>query len=497
MTSIQTISVARPPIDAWPGLAERGAARAPGSQLRARALESAREFTCALPLTGGGLIPGQLSEARALIATGHQPVVYHPGLIFKNRCLQRVCGAAFAGLNLIIDTDRGDAGRIWYPVSKSSIAQLSLCEEENVHLYQRLKPRAELEGIFKHVTSELERLGFGQAAARTREAGALYAGLAGLGIVEANTAVRRKLEGPAAYLDLPLSRLLNLPSAGDLFVRVLSDAAAFFEAYNGTLANFRRARGIRSAANPFPSLRSEEGFVELPFWVIDRAARRPLFVQASAGALRARAGDLSLGPLAAEQLGAALAERKLLLAPRAVMTSLLARSSLCDLFVHGLGGGRYDPFTDALAEAYLGSPLPPFAVASATVRLFAGEVERYEASHIDSAAFRQIYFHLDKHRHLPPLDRIPRERMEALLSDQRAALEEIRSRKAAGRSAHAATHRMKEVVRRLKSAAGRAFSGRTIGKHPDPNYLYTIYFREFPFFFFEQAEIQGVTKDAS
>jgi hypothetical protein len=40
-----------------------------------------------------------------------------------------------------------------------------------------------------------------------------------------------------------------------------------------------------------------------------------------------------------------------------------------DLFVHGLGGARYDEVTDGLITAFYGIPPPPFVVASMTLQL--------------------------------------------------------------------------------------------------------------------------------
>lgn len=55
--------------------------------------------------------------------------------------------------------------------------------------------------------------------------------------------------------------------------------------------------------------------------------------------------------------------------PRAFVTGLFARLALFDRFVHGTGGDAYERATDALAADWLGVRLPPFDVATATLRL--------------------------------------------------------------------------------------------------------------------------------
>jgi hypothetical protein len=54
---------------------------------------------------------------------------------------------------------------------------------------------------------------------------------------------------------------------------------------------------------------------------------------------------------------------------------MLLRGYCSDLFIHGLGGARYDRFVDEFAQHYLGIALPKFVVASETWYLFPDEVQ--------------------------------------------------------------------------------------------------------------------------
>ncbi len=58
-----------------------------------------------------------------------------------------------------------------------------------------------------------------------------------------------------------------------------------------------------------------------------------------------------------------------LLRPRALMTTMFTRLVISDLFVHGIGGGKYDQMTDAIIRDYFNIPAPPMIVATATLRL--------------------------------------------------------------------------------------------------------------------------------
>lgn len=55
------------------------------------------------------------------------------------------------------------------------------------------------------------------------------------------------------------------------------------------------------------------------------------------------------------------------LRPRALTMTAIVRTALCDLFVHGTGGGVYDRVTEDWISAWLGTSLAPIAVATADV----------------------------------------------------------------------------------------------------------------------------------
>src|SRR5690606_40978326 len=84
--------------------------------------------------------------------------------------------------------------------------------------------------------------------------------------------------------------------------------------------------------------------VELPLWRVDREGRRH----------RAFLHDLEMDGT---------------LYPRALMMTALARLGLCDLFIHGTGGGRYDQVTERWMYEWLKVKLAPMAVATASIHL--------------------------------------------------------------------------------------------------------------------------------
>ena len=54
---------------------------------------------------------------------------------------------------------------------------------------------------------------------------------------------------------------------------------------------------------------------------------------------------------------------------RALVTTLFARMFLADLFIHGIGGAKYDQLTDQMIGRFLGCDAPEFMILTATMRL--------------------------------------------------------------------------------------------------------------------------------
>ena len=192
-------------------------------------------------------------------------------------------------------------------------------------------------------------------------------------VVSGRRAVERKFEVQM------LERRVSDVWCGPLLLHMLGDAGRFHDAYNAALADYRRANGVRSPQRPIPDLMRHGRAVELPVWVY-RAdeGRRRLFVTAEADRLLLRAddemiGDVPLADVARGECHAGILHGSTVgpwrLRPRALSLTLWARLLLGDLFVHGIGGAKYDRIADRIIHSYFGIPAPRMACVSATLRL--------------------------------------------------------------------------------------------------------------------------------
>ena len=325
--------------------------------------------------------PGEaVDPAAPLVVMGHQPVFFHPGVWFKFFLLTRMAEEVRAtALHLRVDTDV--AGPIGAPIpvqanhlSRRTEILLDLpadapieaaapptgrawedfCNRVRGHLATLPSPR--VRGCFEAFVAD--------AAEARGCADTLGQFLAG---------ARRRYEArsvPPRYLELAVSALSDTPEFRAFALHLVQDPGGFRTRYNTSLESYRRIHRLRSAANPFPNLDESDGFQETPFWVVRGERRGNLYAQRGGDRIRLRTAaeslaDLPAGPAGVDALGAS----GLRIRPRALTLTMFARLCLGDLFVHGVGGGRYDRVTDEVIAETFGCAPPPYIVATATLML--------------------------------------------------------------------------------------------------------------------------------
>jgi hypothetical protein len=183
----------------------------------------------------------------------------------------------------------------------------------------------------------------------------------------------------AGSLEIPQSLVCQTSPFRWFAAALLGDADRFRTAYNRSLADYRQTHRLRNHAQPVPDLAADDGWTEAPFWIwsSENPTRRPLFVKPSAGQLLLsdQAGWSETLPEHRDDASSVverLAEwesRGVKLRTRALMTTMYARLLLADVFIHGIGGAKYDQVTDAICEQYFGFRLPTHLTLTGTLRL--------------------------------------------------------------------------------------------------------------------------------
>lgn len=234
-------------------------------------------------------------------------------------------------------------------------------------------------------------------------------------------------------------------SASAFVGHLLLDPESFATAYNRALANYRTRRAIRGHDRPIPDLLIEEDRTELPFWMVNpiRPRQRLAVSREADGKIRLWSGAEPAGAVSPSDLrddcSSALtaASGDWQIRPRALAQTMFARLFACDLFIHGIGGAKYDQITDDLIRAYFRIEPPAYACISATLRL---PLKRYEIGDTELHDLRHKARDLryNPQRYLPD-DKDPRFRQ--LVADRAAAIEtsdQLRHERSKDRSARLA-----------------------------------------------------------
>lgn len=330
------------------------------------------------------------AEDRPLILSGHQPQLFHPGVWFKNFVLASVARRAGAtAVNLIIDNDLIREAAIRAPtLSAAGFQATSIALDDAIAPIPFEERTVSSEATFASFAERVRTHMTPLVAAPL--AGELWRQLPRRGGEEPNLGrrlaqARNRLEANwgVASLEAPLGEVCQTPSFLWFACRLLAHARCFAETHNAVLAEYRQVHGIRSRLHPVPDLTGVEEsaeWTETPFWIWTAAdpRRRKVFVRTGAEGVEITDREqvrIAL-PLSAESAAERSVDRLLELArqgvklrPRALVTTMYARLCLSDLFLHGIGGAKYDQVTDAIIARFFQLGAPRFLTVTATFRL--------------------------------------------------------------------------------------------------------------------------------
>jgi hypothetical protein len=374
--------------------------------------------------------------ARPIIMGGHQPDLFHPGVWLKNSALdayaRQVGGTA---LNIVVDSDRCARATVAVPVGTPREARLEHVpfdaaapempwEERGIldeDCFDSFGDRAS-DLLAPLVPDCILRRWWPLAIERACESHRL-----GLAIAQARHILEERFG--LQTLELPVSEMMRLPTVMVFMGWLLAHTRRLHEAYNAALAAYRREHRVRGKARPMPDLAvrhdSAGEWLEVPWWLWSRddTRRRRVFAQATPEMLALSDMEtlrvelpIAPGVTPSKWIDALsrMEEHGLRLRPRAILTTLVSRVLVADVFVHGIGGAAYDRITDDIVRRLTDCDPPRHAVVTGTLRL---PIERafpgFDAD--DPAArlaavqrqIRDLEFHPE--RFLEPLDAQPQQ----------------------------------------------------------------------------------------
>jgi hypothetical protein len=329
--------------------------------------------------------PGGEGETDApFFLAGHQPSLFHPGVWVKNFALaglaRRHVGVA---VNLIVDNDTLKSPSLRVPVPASAAFPaphaVSIAFDRwlpEVPFEERHVADAEMFNSFgDRVTEVLRGWGYEPIMHTFWPDVRRHVQASGL-IGEAFAAARRDLERNwGCYnLEVPLSLVCSGESFACFAGALLGDLPRFVDAYNDIVRGYRARNGIRSRHHPVPDLARDGDWLEAPLWGWRSGQQRRgrLFARICGDRLSLRAGEEEWPELPVPSRPDFLDGWRGLVAAgykvrsRALTTTLFARLLLGDVFLHGIGGGKYDELTDELIRRFFHREAPGFMILSAT-----------------------------------------------------------------------------------------------------------------------------------
>jgi hypothetical protein len=390
----------------------------------------------------GSLLGTPLCELRArlrrrlelsgpVIVTGHQAEFFHVGVFSKILAMDLLARRANGNaLFLTVDSDLPKATHLTVPwAAPEGLVRERIpipdCDPTRPMEFQPRAPLARWDSFFDRLTSVasagLPELSLLERFVRAWIDSAVDPLDPVEGLVRGRQAVERALG--LGSRDVRVSLLSETPEFRALIGHVLLHARRCAECYNAAQADFRRRHRIRGEQRPVPALHLSPEKIETPLWAVRDTGRFRLFVRPEGGELVLLADKQAFARLTPETIELSLTEEGTWpfagdgwrVRPRALLVSGFARLCLADLFIHGLGGARYDEITDAFLGALLNTQPAPLICVSATAWLPLGEpVDAALAEPADGARLeRDLRFNPE--RYVAAINAMQRKEKRALL----------------------------------------------------------------------------------
>lgn len=314
-----------------------------------------------------------------VVVLGHQPAFMHPGVWAKHVVAMRFASSVSGvALNLVVDNDAPGQTALSIPSvndGRASLHTVAFAQLRQGCTYEQI-PRQD--GAQVHQVERGVREALGDRFERSQMPTffeAFHCAPNATDWVDQAVFARRAVEARLGVVveDRRVSHVWCSP----LLIDMLVHAERFAGSYNKALADYRLTNGVRSIRRPIPDLECDGNRCEVAAWVYrSDDPRRRLFVSHAGESLRLFANRDQIGEVPVTHLHSCEDLRLLLddlgewrIRPRALTLTIWARLLLADLFVHGIGGAKYDRISDAIMGDYYGVEPPHMACVSATLYL--------------------------------------------------------------------------------------------------------------------------------
>ena len=320
-------------------------------------------------------------NAQPLIATGHQVELYHPGVWVKNILIDEIAKKVDGkALHVAVDTDSPKHLNLRWPGGG-----ISLTDDEAVNHVDwsgAVAPPSpgHLVSVEQTLAKQSDAWDFTTLAKPFFDAlrpHAMSQQMLPAALLQACHEIDWSLG--LRHHALLLSPILECDGYLAFVHHIACQIERFAADYNQSLADYRKENNVHTASRPMPDLRVLPDQIELPFWIDDLTTGHR-----TRASLVRKEGRWTLPPIrsggdefvfdptsdafdASARLRRYLRASGLRISTRALTLTMFFRLFMVDLFVHGIGGGRYDQVTDQIINRFFKVSAPPFAVTTATL----------------------------------------------------------------------------------------------------------------------------------
>ena len=322
-----------------------------------------------------------------IIQTGHSPALAHPGVLIKHNLVNSIAKRLNGiGINMVVDNDASNDNCLNIPNINSPDSSVEKIEYhpglrnlafEEIRYTDSTQLPAFKERVLKSLHNPVMKKTFEDfmnVVIKLSEETLQFSDL----FTYARHAFLTRFG--INNLEVPVSHISETDSFLNFFLHITANSRCFVDIYNTNLREYRTLKKISSKANPLPDL-MEKGFVvEIPFWMWKRdEPRKSLFASISNDSRISIIcenkivehfdfGGRNRSTENLERLKT-LISNGIKIRPKAIANTMYSRMFFSDLFVHGIGGAKYDLITDEIIREFFGVEPPEYATISATLHL--------------------------------------------------------------------------------------------------------------------------------
>ncbi|MCB1179485.1 MAG: hypothetical protein KDK36_18030 [Leptospiraceae bacterium] len=284
-----------------------------------------------------------------IFITGHQPELFHPGVLYKDIVLYKLSKKENAiPLHLIIDTDINE---LFYYSAKKKVSFLELSKfeyfqnDKKTFAFDNIpgEERSLIISILEEQNKEIEHFIPSGRISKIKDIIDTYiSGLKeGKQFYKLNEEIRESFlnEKGLEIHSFYFSEFIDSPEYRSFLEHICVNKDEFIRIYNESLEKYRKDHKIKNSAQPLPNLEKDE----LPFWKLNRET-----------GIREKVYNINPNDF---------------IIPRAITLTMFLRLFSCDLFIHGIGGARYEEVSENIIKEFFEFELPPHLIVSATMNL--------------------------------------------------------------------------------------------------------------------------------